>query len=112
MVNEFLQLLAQEDPHTPWKSLITTTSPGLCHQHFMRNFYVGRSHKRKKDSQLKQLFALLGYAGVKAAHKHIDEIEPRSMSTKQLLLGAKNAAVVSVPAAWFKHLPNGCVGVQ
>ena len=42
----------------------------------MRSFYVRRSQKCKKDSQLKQLFALLGSAGVKAGRKHIDEIDP------------------------------------
>jgi len=30
----------------------------------------------KKDSQLKQLFALLGSAGIKAVHKLHDEIDP------------------------------------
>ena len=32
--------------------------------------------KAQKDSQLKQLFALLGSARVKAARKHVDEIDP------------------------------------
>ena len=36
----------------------------------------------KKDSQLKQLFALLGSAEVKAARKHSDEID--HMTTKKL----------------------------
>jgi len=31
----------------------------------------------KKDSQVKQLFALSGSASVKAGHKHVDEIESR-----------------------------------
>ena len=30
----------------------------------------------KKDSQVKQLFALLGSAHVKSARKHLDEIDP------------------------------------
>ena len=34
--------------------------------------------KRKKDSQVKQLFASLGSAHIKAAHKHFDEIDPWS----------------------------------
>ena len=42
----------------------------------MCSFYARSSQKRKKDSQLKQHFALLGSASVKAAHKHIDEIDP------------------------------------
>ena len=37
-------------------------------------FYV----QRKKDSQLKQLLALSGSARIKAASKHVDEIDPRS----------------------------------
>ena len=36
-----------------------------------------RSHKCKKDSQLKQLFPLSGSAHIKAARKHVDEIDPR-----------------------------------
>ena len=36
--------------------------------------------KAQKDSQLKQLFALLGPMGVKAARKHIDEIDPSDWS--------------------------------
>ena len=48
---------------------------GQFHHHFMSNFYVRRSQKFKKDSQIKQLFALLGPACVKAAHKHVDEID-------------------------------------
>ena len=50
---------------------------GKFHQHFMCSFYACRSQKCKKDSQLKQLFALLGSVGVKAAYKHVDEIDPR-----------------------------------
>ena len=49
---------------------------GQFHQHFTSSFYAQRFQKRKKDSQLKQLFALLGSAGIKAAHKHVDEIDP------------------------------------
>ena len=45
------------------------------HQNFTCNFFSHRSQKCKKDSQLKQLFALLGSVQVKAGHKHIDEIE-------------------------------------
>ena len=44
---------------------------------FTPSLYTCRSQKCKKDSQLKQLFELLGSAGVKAACKHIDEIDPR-----------------------------------
>ena len=34
--------------------------------------------KAQKNSQVKQLFALTGSAGVKAAHRHVGEIEPLS----------------------------------
>ena len=43
---------------------------------FTRSFYARRSKSAKKDSQLKQLFVLLGSAGIKAALKHVDEIDP------------------------------------
>ena len=35
----------------------------------------------KKDSQVKQLFVLLGSACVKALRKHVDVIEPSSSQT-------------------------------
>ena len=60
-------------------SVWTPASP-VCrcqfHPHFTHNFYAHRSRKNKKDSQLKQLFTFLESAGVKAAHKHVDEIDP------------------------------------
>ena len=40
---------------------------GQFHQRFTSNFFAHSSQKRKKDHQIKQLFALLGYARVKAA---------------------------------------------
>ena len=46
-------------------------------QHFTSSFYACRSQRRKKDSQLKQLFALAGSASINAAHKHVDEIDPK-----------------------------------
>ena len=49
---------------------------GQFHQHFTSGFYASRSQKHNKDSQLKQLFALLGSAGIKAVCKHVDEIDP------------------------------------
>ena len=57
---------------------ISASSRGQFHQHFKCSFYAQRSQKCKHDSQFKQLFALLGSAGIKAASKHIDEIDPRS----------------------------------
>ena len=50
---------------------------GQFYQHFMCSFYMPRSQKRKKDSQLKQLYKFLESAGVKAAQEHVDEFDPR-----------------------------------
>ena len=50
---------------------------GQFQQHFMSSSYPRRSQKRKKDSQLKELFVLLQSAGVKAVRKHFDEIDPK-----------------------------------
>ena len=44
----------------------------------MSSFYACRSQKHKKDSQIKQLFALSGPAQVKAVPKHVDEMDPIS----------------------------------
>ena len=52
---------------------------GQFHQQFTSSFYACRSQKCKKDSQLKKLFALLGSACIKAALKHLDEIDPWMM---------------------------------
>ena len=38
---------------------------GQIHQHFTCSFYVCRSQRRKKDSQLKKLYALLGSTSIK-----------------------------------------------
>ena len=43
---------------------------------FTRSFYTHRSQKRKRLLELTVFFALLGSAGVKAACKHVDEIDP------------------------------------
>ena len=60
---------------------------GQFHQQFTSSFYAGRSQKRKKDKQHKQLFALSGSSGVKAAPKHVDEIDPWSSFSAQLIFG-------------------------
>ena len=49
---------------------------GQFHHHFTSSFYVRRSQKCIKDSQVKQIVVLLGSACIKAAHKHVDEIDP------------------------------------
>ena len=61
---------------TQERSLRTPVTWGRFHQHFRSSFYTRRSQKLKKDSQVKQLFALSGSAGVKAVHEHVDEIDP------------------------------------
>ena len=68
----------------------------LCqfHQHFMRSFYACWSQKGKKDSQLKQLLELLGSVGVKAAHKHVGEIDH---------CGEKNFFLSSTRASFFPY---------
>ena len=53
---------------------------GQFHQHFTHSFYGHRSQKCKIDSQVKQLFALLGFVCVKATCKHVDEIDPKTWS--------------------------------
>ena len=58
-------------------------SRGQFHQHV--NVYLLRSkipHQHKKDSQVKQLFALSRPALVKAACKHVDEIDPWASSPR------------------------------
>ena len=42
---------------------------------FTNSFYASRFQKCKKDSQLKQLFALSGSASVKTARKQVGEID-------------------------------------
>ena len=49
---------------------------------FTSSFHACRSQKLKKDSQVKQLFALLESVHVKPACKNIDEIEPSSTMTR------------------------------
>jgi len=46
------------------------------HQRFTQSFYEGRSQKCKNDSQVIGHFALFGSTHIKAAHKHVGEIDP------------------------------------
>ena len=59
-------------------AVVPTASGGQFHEHFTSSFYARRSQKGQKDSQVKQLFALLGSACVKDVRKHVDEIDARS----------------------------------
>ena len=49
---------------------------GQFHQQFTSSFYARRSQKCKKDSQIKQLFLLLGLVCVKAARKLLMKLTP------------------------------------
>ena len=72
--------------------LVRESTRLLCHLHIhlgvnftdiLRAAFTRADPKiAKKDSQLKQLFALLGSAGVKAVLKHVDEIDPRSLGIR------------------------------
>ena len=69
-----------------------STSPGVNFTNILRAAFTHADPKSpKKDSQLKQLFVLLGSAGVKAALKHPDESDPRALgSIFQQSIGAKS----------------------
>ena len=51
----------------------TLSTLGQFHQHFTSSLYAHISQKLQKDSQVKQLFALLGSVSVKAARKHFKD---------------------------------------
>ena len=53
----------------------------------------------KKDSQLKQLFALLGSGDVKAAHKHVDEIDPWSVIL--FICSSSNLLIFNLPSLMY-----------
>ena len=59
---------------------------------FMHSFYTHKSHKRKKDRQLKQFFALSGSSRIKALHKHVDEIDPRTSTALAAIVATTAAA--------------------
>ena len=56
--------------------LIHVAEMGSISPIFNKQVLFKQIPKVQKDSELKQLFALLGSAGVKALHKHIDETGP------------------------------------
>ena len=51
---------------------------GQFYQHVYAQLLCLHTPKAQKNSHLKQLFALSRSEGVKAARKHVDEIDPRS----------------------------------
>ena len=53
------------------------TTCSQFHQHFLQAAFTHADpYSAKKDSQVKQLFVLSGSVGIKAARKHVDEIDP------------------------------------
>ena len=71
MINEFS--FSSESPEIKPLGSISPT--------FYTQFLRVQIPKAQKDSQLEQLFELLGSAGIKAVHKHIDEIKPLDTSS-------------------------------
>ena len=62
----------------PFKSTKSLVAPGVNFTNILCAAFTHADPKSaKKTSQLKQLFALLGSAGIKAACKLVDEIDPR-----------------------------------
>ena len=53
------------------------------HQHFACNFCAHGAQKRKKDSQVINLFTLLASARAKAVRKYVGEIDPRLLEMRQ-----------------------------
>ncbi len=56
------------------------------HWRFIHSFYASRFQKCKNYSQVISQFALLGFTSVKAAHKHVGEIDPRSHIARQVFI--------------------------
>ena len=59
------------------KSLLHVFNLGSISPTFYNLHLQAQIPKTQKDSQLKQLFALLGSERIKAAHKHIDEFDTK-----------------------------------
>ena len=56
---------------------LDVTAPGVKFTNILCAAFTRKDSKsKKKDSPVKQFFALLGSARVKAAHNHVDEIYP------------------------------------
>ena len=63
--------------------LVILARPGDNFTNILRAAFMRTDPKSAtKGSQLKQLFALFGSVPVKAARKHVDEIDPCSYSKK------------------------------
>ena len=72
------------------------------HQHANVQLLLAQIPKAQKDSQLMQLFALLGCAGVKAASKHVDEMDV-SCLTNTFLLVSSSTSTSSSTTAFLSH---------
>ena len=64
-----------------WRSRFILIHPntGQFHQLIYVQPLRSQIPNAQKTSQHKQLFALLGSASIKAAHEHVDEIDPTSL---------------------------------
>ena len=60
------------------------TKQGSISSTFYKQFLRAKIPKAQKNSQVKQLFSLLGSVRVKAVRKHVGEISPRSFKTNLL----------------------------
>ena len=70
------------DDHYWTRQIQPIESPGLNFINLLtRSFYASRSEKRKKLLELTVIFVLLGSLSVKAAHKHVDEIDPKFLTS-------------------------------
>ena len=78
----------------------------------MRSFYACRSQKRKKDSQLKQLFAILGSAHLKAEHKHVDDIDPRVLEPSYTFEAARERVSFSAHLKTIFKIRKGSFKIQ
>jgi len=73
------------------------------HQRFMRSFYLRRFQKHKNDIQVIVHFALLGSMNVKAAHKHVGEIDSRSSQTVNIQIARAMFILLKADASFFAN---------
>jgi len=66
--------------------LFSNVARGQFHQRFTSSFCIHIHQKRKKDTRrLDCLFTLLGSLRVKAARKHVDEIDPKNEALQSVI---------------------------
>ena len=92
-------------------TMMQTASLGSISPTFYEQLLRSKIPKAQKDSQIKQLFALLGSACIKAAREHVDEIEPRVFvcSPPSAMSGEWDTIFVSCikpPSGFYKTMFN------